>query len=97
MYVIIIILTYYYYYYFVLIFVISPQSSKLQLDFLVTKLSFLVRLTFFKFFHMCCILIISTGQDPTTGQSGELSFAVGLKNLILDTTNIPGGKRPTKI
>ncbi|CAM1510755.1 Fc.00g082680.m01.CDS01 [Cosmosporella sp. VM-42] len=29
-------------------------------------------------------------QDPTTGESGELSFAVGLKNLILDTTSISG-------
>jgi hypothetical protein len=35
---------------------------------------------------------IATGQDPTTGDAGELSFAVGLKNLILDTTAIPGGK-----
>ncbi|RBQ78001.1 hypothetical protein FVER14953_09443 [Fusarium verticillioides] len=32
-----------------------------------------------------------SGQDPTTGDAGELSFAVGLKNLILDTTAIPGG------
>ncbi|KAI1085519.1 glycoside hydrolase family 55 protein [Whalleya microplaca] len=32
-----------------------------------------------------------TGQDPATGEQGELSFAVGLKNLILDTTAIPGG------
>ncbi|KAK1752889.1 glycoside hydrolase [Echria macrotheca] len=32
-----------------------------------------------------------TGQDPTTGISGELSFTVGLKNLVLDTTNISGG------
>jgi hypothetical protein len=31
-----------------------------------------------------------SGQDPTTGISGELSFAVGLKNIILDTTNLPG-------
>jgi len=31
------------------------------------------------------------GQDPTTGVSGELSFAVGLKNIILDTTSIGGG------
>ncbi|KAK7958621.1 glycoside hydrolase family 55 protein [Apiospora saccharicola] len=30
--------------------------------------------------------------DPTTGESkGELSFTVGLKNIILDTTKIPGG------
>jgi hypothetical protein len=33
-----------------------------------------------------------SGQDPATGIMGELSFAVGLKNLILDTTAIPGGK-----
>ncbi|CZR64545.1 probable Glucan endo-1,3-beta-glucosidase BGN13.1 [Phialocephala subalpina] len=32
-----------------------------------------------------------SGQDPGTGQEGENSFAVGLKNLILDTTSIPGG------
>ncbi|KAI1213565.1 glycoside hydrolase family 55 protein [Annulohypoxylon truncatum] len=32
-----------------------------------------------------------SGQDPATGESGELSFAVGLKNLILDTTSISGG------
>lgn len=33
-----------------------------------------------------------SGQDPTTGISGELSFAVGLKNIVLDTTNVPGGQ-----
>ncbi|KAK6828307.1 glycoside hydrolase family 55 protein [Apiospora arundinis] len=32
-----------------------------------------------------------SGQDPATGVSGELSFTVGLKNVILDTTSIPGG------
>ncbi|OTB07286.1 glycoside hydrolase family 55 protein [Hypoxylon sp. CI-4A] len=32
-----------------------------------------------------------SGQDPATGESGELSFAVGVKNVILDTTNISGG------
>lgn len=34
------------------------------------------------------------GTDPaiTGGSGGELSFAVGLKNLILDTTAIPGGE-----
>ncbi|KAI0181188.1 glycoside hydrolase family 55 protein [Hypoxylon sp. FL1284] len=32
-----------------------------------------------------------SGQDPTTQEQGELSFAVGLKNLILDTTSISGG------
>ncbi|KAJ3544983.1 hypothetical protein NM208_g2745 [Fusarium decemcellulare] len=31
------------------------------------------------------------GQDPTTGISGEISFAVGLKNLVLDTTEIDAG------
>lgn len=30
------------------------------------------------------------GQDPSTGVAGELSFAVGLKNLILDTTSVSG-------
>ncbi|KXX74310.1 Glucan 1,3-beta-glucosidase [Madurella mycetomatis] len=33
-----------------------------------------------------------SGQDPTTGISGELSFAVGLKNIVLDTTSVPGGQ-----
>ncbi|PFH60339.1 hypothetical protein XA68_11116 [Ophiocordyceps unilateralis] len=35
--------------------------------------------------------ILVSGQDPATGELGERSFAVGLKNLVLDTTNIPGG------
>ncbi|KAH7319508.1 family 55 glycoside hydrolase [Rhexocercosporidium sp. MPI-PUGE-AT-0058] len=38
-----------------------------------------------------------SGQDPATGDSGELSFAVGLKNLILDTTSIPGGNAFTAL
>jgi len=38
-----------------------------------------------------------SGQDPTTGQAGELSFAVGIKNLILDTTSIPGGNAFTAL
>jgi len=38
-----------------------------------------------------------SGQDPATGQSGELSFAVGLKNLILDTTSIAGGNAFTAL
>ncbi|KAK4235025.1 glycoside hydrolase [Achaetomium macrosporum] len=33
-----------------------------------------------------------SGQDPTTGISGELSFAVSLKNIILDTKNVPGSQ-----
>ncbi|KAK5654249.1 hypothetical protein OQA88_7424 [Cercophora sp. LCS_1] len=33
-----------------------------------------------------------SGQDPTTGISGELSFAIGLKNIILDTTSIPANE-----
>ncbi|KAB5545810.1 pectin lyase fold/virulence factor [Coniochaeta sp. 2T2.1] len=37
------------------------------------------------------------GQDPGTGESGELSFAVGLKNLVLDTTSIPGGNAFTAL
>ncbi|KAF7518987.1 hypothetical protein G7054_g13262 [Neopestalotiopsis clavispora] len=32
-----------------------------------------------------------SGQDPGTGEQGELSFAVGLKNIVLDTTAIDGG------
>ncbi|KAK3904930.1 glycoside hydrolase [Staphylotrichum tortipilum] len=31
------------------------------------------------------------GQDPATDISGELSFTVALKNIVLDTTNIAGG------
>ncbi|KAH8904793.1 glycoside hydrolase family 55 protein [Coniochaeta sp. PMI_546] len=38
-----------------------------------------------------------SGQDPATGVSGELSFAVGLKNLVLDTTSIPGGNTFTAL
>ncbi|KAI1304383.1 glycoside hydrolase family 55 protein [Xylaria venustula] len=38
-----------------------------------------------------------SGQDPATGVSGELSFAVGLKNLVLDTTSIPGGNAFTAL
>ncbi|OAQ64598.1 glycoside hydrolase family 55 protein [Pochonia chlamydosporia 170] len=32
------------------------------------------------------------GQDPSTGVSGEISFAVGLKNLVLDTTAVNAGQ-----
>lgn len=32
-----------------------------------------------------------SGQDPGTGISGELSFAVSLKNIVLDTSEINGG------
>ncbi|KAK0736744.1 pectin lyase fold/virulence factor [Apiosordaria backusii] len=32
----------------------------------------------------------ATNVNPTTGISGELSFAVALKNLVLDTRNLPG-------
>ncbi|KAK3314140.1 family 55 glycoside hydrolase [Apodospora peruviana] len=38
-----------------------------------------------------------SGQDPTTGVSGELSFTVGLKNIILDTTAISGGNAFTAL
>ncbi|KAI1812156.1 glycoside hydrolase family 55 protein [Poronia punctata] len=38
-----------------------------------------------------------SGQDPTTDDAGEISFAVGLKNLILDTTDIPGGNEFTAL
>ncbi|KAJ5240912.1 glycoside hydrolase family 55 protein [Penicillium citrinum] len=41
--------------------------------------------------------ILISGQDPTTGVSGELSFAVGLKNLVLDTTSISGGNAFTAL
>ncbi|KAH7035656.1 glycoside hydrolase family 55 protein [Microdochium trichocladiopsis] len=41
--------------------------------------------------------VLINGQDPSTGISGELSFAVGLKNLILDTTSIPGGNAFTAL
>jgi hypothetical protein len=38
-----------------------------------------------------------SGQDPGTGESGELSFAVGLKNLVLDTSAIDGGEHPCDV
>ncbi|KAI1318408.1 glycoside hydrolase family 55 protein [Xylariaceae sp. FL0255] len=41
--------------------------------------------------------ILINGQDPGTGVAGELSFAVGLKNLILDTTAINGGSAFTAL
>ncbi|KAK0725005.1 glycoside hydrolase family 55 protein [Lasiosphaeris hirsuta] len=41
--------------------------------------------------------ILLSGQDPTTDEKGELSFAVSLKNLVLDTTNIAGGKTFTAL
>ncbi|KJZ77440.1 Glucan endo-1,3-beta-glucosidase BGN13.1 [Hirsutella minnesotensis 3608] len=41
--------------------------------------------------------ILLSGHDPTTGEKGEESFAVGLKNLVLDTTSIPGGKEFTAL
>ncbi|KAM0247909.1 hypothetical protein ACHAQJ_009656 [Trichoderma viride] len=34
--------------------------------------------------------VLVNGQDPSTGVAGELSFAVGLKNLILDTSAVDG-------
>ncbi|KAK2589625.1 hypothetical protein QQS21_012696 [Conoideocrella luteorostrata] len=37
------------------------------------------------------------GQDPATGEKGELSFAVGLKNLVLDTTAIDAGREFTAL
>lgn len=36
--------------------------------------------------------ILVYGRDPSVGISGELSFSCGLKNIILDTTAIGGGK-----
>uniref|UniRef100_UPI0030BA2B2C MnLam55A n=1 Tax=Microdochium nivale TaxID=5520 RepID=UPI0030BA2B2C len=42
--------------------------------------------------------ILLDGRDPSiTDGRGELSFAVGLKNLILDTTNIQGGQEFTAL
>ncbi|KAM0466965.1 hypothetical protein ACHAPV_000477 [Trichoderma viride] len=38
-----------------------------------------------------------SGQDPGTGENGELSFSVSLKNLVLDTTAIPGGNTFTAL
>ncbi|KAG6015915.1 hypothetical protein E4U43_004577 [Claviceps pusilla] len=32
--------------------------------------------------------ILLNGQDPATAEKGELSFAVGVKNLVLDTTSV---------
>lgn len=37
------------------------------------------------------------GEDPATKGSGELSFAVALKNLVLDTTAIDGGSSFTAL
>ncbi|KAI0379671.1 glycoside hydrolase family 55 protein [Hypomontagnella monticulosa] len=41
--------------------------------------------------------ILINARDPEVGERGELSFAVGLKNLVLDTTNIPGGNAFTAL
>ncbi|KAK0671590.1 glycoside hydrolase family 55 protein [Cercophora samala] len=41
--------------------------------------------------------ILINGQDPTTGISGELSFAVALKHIILDTRNVPGATNFTAL
>ncbi|KAK3187626.1 hypothetical protein K4F52_003684 [Lecanicillium sp. MT-2017a] len=41
--------------------------------------------------------ILLDGRDPTVDGRGELSFAVGLKNIILDTTNIAGGNAFTAL
>eukprot|EP00026_Physarum_polycephalum_P004431 Phypoly_transcript_04450.p1 GENE.Phypoly_transcript_04450~~Phypoly_transcript_04450.p1 ORF type:complete len:711 (+),score=118.99 Phypoly_transcript_04450:211-2133(+) len=38
-----------------------------------------------------------SAQDPATGQAGELSFAVGVKNVIFDTTAISGGSAFTAL
>ncbi|KAI2601954.1 glycoside hydrolase family 55 protein [Hypoxylon sp. NC1633] len=41
--------------------------------------------------------ILINARDPAVGENGELSFAVGLKNLVLDTTSIPGGNAFTAL
>ena len=41
--------------------------------------------------------VLLNGQDPSTGVSGEISFAVGLKNLILDTTAVDAGSSLTAL
>ncbi|KAK3319669.1 family 55 glycoside hydrolase [Cercophora scortea] len=41
--------------------------------------------------------VLLNGEDPATNGSGELSFAVGLKNLILDTTSISGSSTFTAL
>ncbi|XWW98088.1 hypothetical protein V2A60_006084 [Cordyceps javanica] len=41
--------------------------------------------------------VLVNGQDPSTKEKGENSFAIGLKNLILDTTAIDGGKSVTAL
>ncbi|KAJ4862845.1 pectate lyase superfamily protein domain-containing protein [Trichoderma breve] len=38
-----------------------------------------------------------SAQDPSTNEKGELSFAVAIKNLVLDTTAIPGGNSFTAL
>lgn len=36
--------------------------------------------------------VLLNGRDPTVDVAGEISFAVGVKNIILDTTAIDAGK-----
>ncbi|KAL5088060.1 hypothetical protein Trisim1_007227 [Trichoderma cf. simile WF8] len=38
-----------------------------------------------------------SAQDPSTNEKGELSFAVAIKNVVLDTTAIPGGNSFTAL
>ncbi|KAM3498628.1 hypothetical protein MY10362_008062 [Beauveria mimosiformis] len=41
--------------------------------------------------------VLINGQDPSTKEKGENSFAIGLKNFILDTTAVDGGKEFTAL
>ncbi|KAM3543077.1 hypothetical protein ARSEF1564_003976 [Beauveria bassiana] len=41
--------------------------------------------------------VLVNGQDPSTKEKGENSFAISLKNLILDTTAVDGGKEFTAL
>ncbi|EGX87862.1 glucan endo-1,3-beta-glucosidase BGN13.1 precursor [Cordyceps militaris CM01] len=41
--------------------------------------------------------VLVNGQDPSTKEKGENSFAISLKNLILDTTALDGGRNFTAL
>ncbi|KAG5985399.1 hypothetical protein E4U55_003627 [Claviceps digitariae] len=41
--------------------------------------------------------ILLNGQDPATEEKGELSFAVGVKNLVLDTTSVKASQNFTAL
>lgn len=42
--------------------------------------------------HWCDLTNRIAGRDPSVGIAGEISFAVGIKNIVLDTTSVAAGK-----